>query len=172
LGWGKLSIGGSGSSSTQQKHEVEKATNFTMSFSIAQIPLSRAWFDPTFIESKAWRLSPNAVDLSELSNGAIPPQGMMVAYPTTVIFARDIQVNFDEMHDEKTELHKQLIAKGSGGYGPFKIGGSYSRDEQKKDVKYTFNKEGLKVEGMQIIGFRCHLLKKSPNPNPNIKEFV
>jgi hypothetical protein len=89
-----------------------------------------------------------------------------------VIFARDIHVNFGEMHDEKSELHKQISAKGSGGYGPFKIGGSYSRDEQQKDVKYTFNQEGLKVEGMQIIGFRCHLLKKSPNPHPNIEEFV
>ena len=134
--------------------------------------LVRAWIDFPFLESRAWRLSPDAIEVSKLSDGGTPPKGMMVAYPTSVIFARNIHINFNEMHDEKSELHKQLKAKGSAGYGPFKIGGHYSRDEQEKKVDYDFNERGLDVKGMQIIGFRCHLLKKSPNPLPSIENFV
>jgi hypothetical protein len=30
----------------------------------------------------------------------------------------------------------------------------------------------MKIPGIQIIGFKCHLLPKSPDPLPEIKEWV
>lgn len=171
LGWGALSVGGSAGGKTEKKHEVSEVTNFEMSFSVAQIPLSRPWFDPTFLESRAWRLAPNALDVSALSDGEIPPKGLMVAYPTSVIFVRDVRVNFEELHDESSELRKELKAGGSVGYGPFKLGGKYSRAQEEKTIKTRIDKKGLTVEGMQIIGFRCHLLEKSPDPEPSIEEW-
>jgi hypothetical protein len=177
VNWGLFSVGGGASGASSSKLEVQKASNVTLKYSVAQIPIVRPWFDPTFLESRAWRLAPSAVDLTFLSDGGdpkrdIPPKGMLVGYPTSVIFLKDVLINFDEMQDEKSELNKQLKTKASGGWGPLKLGGTYTRDGQVKEVKTSFSKDGFKVEGLQIIGFRCHLLNKSPNPLPGIAAFV
>lgn len=171
-GWGPLKVSGGVEGSNELKHEVQDVTNFSLSFAVAQIPLAFPWLDLSFLQSRAWRFGPDAIDVDQLSDGNSPPKGMMVGFPTNVIFVRDVTLNFDQLHDETSEAHKTFKGKGSGGYGPFKLGGSYSRDEQTKDVNYTFNQEGLKVEGMQIIGFRCQLLGKAPNPAEGIENFV
>jgi hypothetical protein len=172
IGFGGFSIGGGGGGTSSSMLEVKNSTNFECSFGVTQIPILRAWFDPTFLESRAWRLAPTTVDLTFLSDGGKPPKGMLVGYPTSVIFARDITVNFDELHDKTTELHKTLKTHGSGGWGPFKVGGSYSRDNQDKSQETELTDNGLVMKGLQIIGFRCHLLNKAPNPLPTIKDFV
>ncbi len=178
LGIGMFSIGGGASSTTSSKLEIANVTNFEAEFSITQIPIVRAWFDPTFLESRAWRLAPSAMELTFLSDGGNPgkdiaPKGMLAAYSTDIIFVRDMRFNCNEMHDEKSELHKLLKANGSGSWGLFaNFGGSYTRDKTEKKVEYSFDEEGVHVKGLQILGFRCHLLKKSPNPSPNIKDFI
>jgi hypothetical protein len=172
FGWGPLSVGGGAEGGSSSKKEISNVSNFEMEFAVTQIPLVRAWFDPTFLESRAWKLGPNALELTQLSDGGDPPKGMLVAYPTSVIFARDIRINFNEMHDETSEINKTLKAKGNAGYGPFKISGSYTRDSKEKKVQSDLTERGLEVKGLQILGFRCRLLKKSPDPLPGIKNFT
>ena len=107
-----------------------------------------------------------------LSDGGAPPKGMLIGYPTMVIFLKDVKVNFNELHDESSEVTKQLKAKGGLGWGPIKLSGSYQRDSKEQKVDSKLTDRGLEVNGMQIIGFRCRLLQKSPDPLPQIKEFV
>ena len=170
-GWGPLSFGGSVDSSKSSKKEVSDIKSLSISFSLTQVPLSRPFLDFGFLESRAWRLAPTALEVFELSDGGSPPKGMLVAYPTTVIFARDILIDFSDLHDESSEVRKQLAGEGGGGWGPFKLGW-YKRDKEEKRVKQEITKNGLEVKGMQVIGFRCRLLGKTPNPLPDIKEFV
>lgn len=168
----KINLGGQGSGSSTETKQIDNVTDFELSCAVTQIPLIRAWFDPTFLESRAWKLGPNALELTELSDGADPPQGMLVAYPISVIFARDIRINFKELHDETNELTKSIKADGKTSFGLFKLGGSYKRDTQEKKVHSDIKEDGLVVSGLQVLGFRCRLLKKAPNPIPGIEKWV
>ena len=109
--------------------------------------------------------------MAELSDGGNPPHGSLVAFPISVIFASDITIDFKELHDETSELVKSIKAGGNVGYGPFKLSGSYKRDTQEKNVHSDVNENGVKVSGMQILGFRCRLLGKTPNPLPSIENW-
>jgi len=167
-----LSFSGDASGSSTAATTVNNVDSFELSCKIAQIPLIRAWFDPSFIESRAWKFGPSAVDLSELSDGGAPPHGSMVAYPISVIFARDVKVNFAELHDETSELTKSIKAGGKASLGVLTLSGSYKRDKQEKQVQSNITTNGLEVSGLQILGFRCRLLKKSPNPLPSIESWT
>jgi hypothetical protein len=171
-GWGPLKFGGGAESSTTSKKEVSTVSKFKMSFTLTHAAYCRPACEMDFLRSRAWRLSTDAVDVGQLSDGGSPPKGLMVAYPTMILFARDILVDFSELHDESSEVHKQLAAKASGGWGPFKVSGSYQRGSETREVKSKLTENGLSVEGMQIIGFRCSILDLTPNPHESIKEFV
>jgi len=169
---GAFKIGGKVSGSTESKHELSNVTNFSMAFQVAQIPISAAWLDASYLQSHAWKFGPDAIEVDALSDGGAPPKGMLVGYPTMVIFIKDVKVDFTELHDESNEVTKQLKAKGGLGWGPLKLSGSYQRDSKELTVESKLTERGLEVDGMQIIGFRCRLLDKSPDPRPEIKEFV
>ena len=110
--------------------------------------------------------------MAELSDGGDPPKGSLVAYPISVIFARDVHVNFKELHDETSELVKSIKAGGNASFGLFKLSGSYKRDKQEKKVHSELTENGVDVSGLQILGFRCHLLRKTPDPLPSIEHWT
>lgn len=171
LAW-KLTFSGEGSGTATETKQVDDVNEFELECAITQIPLVRAWFDPTFIESRAWKLAGSDPDLTYLSDGGDPPKGMMVAYPISVIFARDVRINFKELHDETNELTKSIKAGGKAAFGLFKLSGGYKRDTQEKKVHSKITENGVEVSGLQILGFRCRLLKKAPDPLPSIENWA
>jgi hypothetical protein len=172
-GWkSAFSFGGDASGSTTTKHDLSSVTNFSMSFEIAQVLISQAWLDTAFLSSTSWKLADNALDVSELSDGGLPPKGMLIGYPTMAIFIRNVVMDFSELHDETNEVNKTFKAGGSGGWGPIKLGGNYSTASGEKKVTSTLTERGLEVPGMQFVAARVKLLEKMPNPNAAITKFV
>ena len=61
--------------------------------------------------------------------------------------------------------------------GIFNIGGgvsyAYRNDRTENTHEHDVHESGtsVSVPGMQIIGYRCHILGKSPDPNPEITEW-
>jgi hypothetical protein len=97
-----------------------------------------------------------------------------------MIFIRNLNLNFGKNAGFSSYLEKQHASSQGGGasfgFGPFSFGASAShfsknRDKQ-SDSGFSHTDEGMKVPGMQIIGFKCHVLPKSPDPAPGIKEWV
>ena len=156
-------------SSTSTEHSLD-TSNFSMSFWFTQAVLSRPWFDPQFLESKAWRFA-GAAPQAPLSDGQIPPHGQMVAYPTRAVFVRDLTVDFAELHNEGSEFTKEFKAGGSVSYGPFSVGGNYSRSEEEQKFHSEQTDAGVSVTGMQIVGFMCHVLDKAPNPSEEVESW-
>ena len=115
-----------------------------------------------------------------LSDGGTPAKGKMPAYPTSIILVRNLRISFDSMDTLrrfKSESESNCISGGvSIGFGPFTIGGGYSlRDSNSETSTHSelhTEQNSIVVEGMQIIGYGCHMLGKSPDPNPDIKEWI
>lgn len=175
-------FGGAGQASGasgQRQFEGTFDTNQTsMSFEIAQIPIARPWFRTAFLTSKAWRFDQNNVTTKgdRLSDGAAPPIGMMPAYPTTAIFVRKLVLEMADSSGLETFM-SEYERSASGGsacvsLGPFNLGASASRSSRSGSSETTketrFVKNTMYVDGMQLIGFKCHVMPKSPDPDPGI----
>ena len=105
----------------------------------------------------------------------------MPAYPTAMILVRNLVIDFGEQSAASDFMHKFEETSHEGGVGVnvgwFGIGTS-------ADFKYLDNNEhdeaenkvhqvgsAIQVPGMQIVGYRCHVMGKSPDPNPDIKNW-
>jgi hypothetical protein len=170
--------GASASKSHTEYHGTFDSSHTSLSFEIAQIPIARPWFRPAFLNSKAWRFDQNNVTTksNKLSDGGSPPRGMMPAYPVTAIFVRKLALGFGESSSFSNFVADQKQSSKSGGgytsFGPFFLGGSASHrsasGSSQRDFGYKYEDNTMYVDGMQLIGFKCHILPKSPDPNPAI----
>jgi hypothetical protein len=161
---------------TSNKMNFEGAT---IAFELTQVPLVRTWFREDFLMSSKWRPKSQSngnstVNPAEmLSNGDLAnPQGKLFAYPTVIIFARNITVTKSLYDQMSTEANRE--SGGSGGFslGPFSMGASASHNKTEKTLQIERTNDSVKVHGMQIIGFRNHVLPPCPNPDPTIKKWI
>ena len=97
---------------------------------------------------------------------------MMPAYPTAMIMIRNLRLNFSNASSVASALDSKVGGGGMVGYGPFFIGGSYESGKSERSRSHHHDSQGIFVDGMQCIGFKCHLLPKSPNPDAAIKTWV
>ncbi|WP_419730637.1 hypothetical protein [Lichenicola sp.] len=183
---GFFGIGASGGASGS-KSQAQYSGNFStkycrMSFEIMQVALTRAWFKTSFLNSKTWRFDPGNPDVKNnlLSDGGMPPAGLMPAYPTSMIVVRNLMLDFGDNSGFRSfmEQQKSSAQGGSASFslGPFSLGGGASHSSSSSSSSssdgYSWTDQGLSVPGMQVVGYRCHVLPKSPNPSPDIKTWI
>ena len=160
-----------------------EANNFSMRFQITQAMIATPWKHDSYLFSKTWRFDPHNVDLKDelLSDGGSPPKGILPAIPRSVIFIRNLELNFGKNAGFSKYLDEMKSsgssASASVGFGPFSFGGGGSHFSKSRDTSsdsgFTHTSEGMKIPGIQIIGFKCQVLnKKCPNPAPGIKDWV
>jgi len=181
-GGGFLGFGVTASHSESASHEEYHGTFDTshtrMSFEIAQIPIARPWMRTAFLTSHGWRFDQNNVltKSDRLCDGGSPPKGKMPAYPTTAIFVRKLSLSFGESHAFSDFVanaqSRSTSAGGFASFGPFFVGGQgASRSgsgDTKRDYGFKYENNTMDIDGMQLIGFKCHIMPKSPDPDPAI----
>lgn len=176
LSLGFFTIGGSAGGSRTELDTKADFSNFEFSFDICQVPIFRPWFKSNFLTSKTWRFAQGNEGFKSkfLSDGKQPPHrdSMMPAYPTAMIFIRNLRMNFSNASSVSSALDSKVGGGGMVGYGPFFVGGSYDSGKSERSRSHHFEGQGITVEGLQCIGFKCHLLPKSPNPDAAIKRWV
>jgi len=177
---GFFSGGGSHSesSSHSEYHGQFDSSSVSMTFEIAQIPIARPWLHPAFLTSHYWRFDQNNVVVKGdmLSDGGTTPKGKMPAIPMSAIFVRKLSLKFGESHGFSDYINNARQQSSSGGgvfaLGGFFLGGSGSHrsgsGDSRRDFGFKFENNTMTVEGMQLIGFKCHLLPKSPDPSSEI----
>jgi hypothetical protein len=180
-------FGGGGSASSQSSGVAFSSgfdfSNFSLRFSICQIPIWRAWFKDAFLLSKTWRFDQTNPDFKGrlLSDGGSPPTGYLPAYPTAVVFIKDLFMAIDKSSAAGSFIQQQTSSRAGGGgvvsFGPFCLGGSASHYSSSgyssRNYAATWNDQGMSVPGIQIAGFKCHVLsQKCPDPDPGIKAWV
>jgi hypothetical protein len=166
------------SSSHSEYHGRFDSSHVDMTFEIAQIPIARPWFRPAFLTSRYWRFDQNNVVVKgdRLCDGGSPPNGKLPAYPTSAIFVRKLSLRFGESHGFSDFVNNaRSQATGGGGsfsFGPFFAGGSGSHrsgsGDTRRDYGFKFENNTMSIDGMQLIGFKCHIMPKSPDPSPDI----
>lgn len=174
--------GGGRSESRSEYNSSFKSDRFSLSFEIAQVPIVRPWFKPAFLLSKSWRFDQGNPEAKNdvISDGTTPPKGKMAAYPTSAVFIRNLELDFGEASGMTEFVAEQAATSVGGGgwarWGAFSLGGSYSRQtasgstEQKQH--FETSSQGMSVPGMQVAGFKCHVMPKSPDPLAEIENWI
>jgi len=172
LSLGVFNIGGGGGYEKKERHSEIDVSNFRLTFKMAQVPIVRPGININFLTSNYWRFVQNNPEFNEqmVSDGKTPPNGMIPAIPTTCIFVKDLYLHFGESHRIMDEVKEVKSGGGALSWGPFAIGGKYKHESFDRDTESNSESQGIRIPGMQLIGFKCHMMPKSPNPHPDIEE--
>ena len=179
-------FGGRASRSESSAHQEYSGTvssdNFSLGFEICQVPIVRPWFMASFLASKTWRFDVNSPDVAGevLSDGKSPPHGLMPAYPTSIVFVRNLRMSIGHNESFYNYVNDQKNAStGGGGYlsfGPLFLGGSggnmSAAGQSTRDYGYHVDENGISSPGMSIAGFKCHTFGKAPDPLDSITAWV
>ncbi|MCG8604937.1 hypothetical protein MJD09_08065 [bacterium] len=170
LSLGMFSIGGRGGGSKTEVSQDQESSKFAAELEFTQVQILRPWFDPGFFSMRSWTLDDtwNLTYDKTVSNGSDKPDGRLVAYPVTALFARNVKFSLKEWERHSDYVRKTMNAGGSVGWGPFRVGGSYSSESVKKDMNFHTEGGSIVIPGIQLIGFINNLIPRSPNPNPEI----
>lgn len=177
LSLGVFNIGGSGGGTKTKLETGADISTFSLSFEIAQVQIQRSnWFKTHFLTSKTWRFDPNNPESKGdlLSDGKKPPsrESMMPAYPIAMIFIRGLRLKFANTETVMKSLETSAQGGGMVSYGPFFVGGKAKKGSKETSSQLHTDSQGIAVDGLQCIGFKCHMLPKSPNPDPAITSWV
>lgn len=164
---GLWSVGGSASYAEQKSRFKSDGLISKVEVELVRIPIRRSWWDATIFWDRGWKFDPQISSLV-LSDGKIPPNGELPAYPTAMIVAKNLKLGIDMTSEENTHVATQFSASASVGWGPFSVRGNYSRNTDRKTHDFTRTAAGIECAGMQVIGFVCEMLPKSPDPDPNL----
>lgn len=161
LRWKLFSLKASGGYEKAEKHIAFDQNDFSVKFKITQATISRPWFSSDFVTNNLWKWG--ITNPGELSDGGDPPKGSMVGFPTTAVFVKDIEISSSDIKQRFDEIQKTITAGGSVGWGPFRIGANHKSSSKETNLKFNTSAGTLNVEGMQLIGYRCYQMPKTPN---------
>lgn len=119
----------------------------------------RPWLNPALFRSAFWRWSDSR---EPLSDGQTPPRGNMVAYPSAVVLARDLEIRL---------LPMQIKAEAT----PAETEPAMPTPDAPQAAQTHPNEphpnaacNSLRFDGAKIVGFVNRLLPRSPNPDPGL----
>src|SRR5262249_45399172 len=153
-----------------------------MSFEICQVGIVRPWMKTSYLNSHTWRFDAGNPDVKGqvLNDGGKPPKGLLPAYPTSIIFIRNLTLDFGNNSGVQNYMQQQDASHAGGGggvsFGPVTLSASASHWSKNASTQsssgYSWTDQGLSVPGMQIIGYKCHVLPKAPDPSADIKNWI
>jgi len=172
VSFGLFSIGGGASGTKTEVSENTQVKSFNLSFDICQVLIVRPWIYPEWFSNRGWMLRKGeGWTFSDMpSDGGNPPKGEFIGYATQALFVRNVAIQSADFVSAYNKVTSSVGANVSVGWGPFSLSGSYAHSEGHEKFKSDAHGEWLRVPGMQIIGFVNHLIGKSPNPLPDLKD--
>lgn len=175
INWGFNAFKPSGGGQSEVESGEKTVSSFEMKFELTQVLIVRPWFYPEFFLNRGWTLKHgDGWDIDGMpSDGAEEPKGVMVGYPTSILFIREIEINSKDFLEAYRNEQSNLQAGGTLSWGPIRLGGSHGRTNESKMLNTEETEAGIIVHGMQAIGFINHLIDKAPNPLPefNLEDF-
>lgn len=89
-----------------------------LSVELARVGITRPWFEPEVVHSRIWKWQ---FDRELLSDGGDPPRGIMPAYATSIIFARNLEITLKPDSKANEEVVKSLQEGKQLWFGPMAL---------------------------------------------------
>ncbi|GAA3380852.1 hypothetical protein GCM10020367_69800 [Streptomyces sannanensis] len=171
INWGVVHIGGGAQGSETVTEGSLELDDFSLSYEITQVIIARPWLSMAFLTSKGWTLEPGSggwgMDMP--SDGARPPHGSLVGYPTSALFVRNVKIRSKKFADAYRDATSTIGGGGAIGCGIFMLGGSATHSTSRNSYTSKLQDEELTMPGIQCIAVVNHLFDKMPQPDPQLK---
>lgn len=152
----------------REEHNDLQVDKLEVSFSFAMLEINRPWLDTVLFDLNSWFLVGN-YPKGSISTGrkdqVFPDtnaQTWLPIIPTRMIAIRNLRIKSSQIQEHFDFLKTQTDAGGSIGIGPFKLSGKYSHSKSNETFTAENEGEGLKIDGVQIIGWSSDLVQLSP----------
>jgi hypothetical protein len=173
LNFGLFSIGAKADGGKAQNRDDQSQANFSASFELTQIPICRTGVDMGFFSMRSWTLDDNwnlSYDNRPVSDGTAEGNtGRLAAYATSALFVRNVRLTSSVWSHHADFMNSTVGGGGSIGYGPFRVGGSYSHNTTAGNTSYHLEGDTLVIDGMQLVGTVNNIIPRSPNPLPGLE---
>lgn len=171
----------SASASYKSNNENAKTTvkSLSIEMQVKAVNIYRPWMEALVFKSRSWRFNPTTSSLNRVSEGDLaayagmsPTQlPMMPLVPVRMILAKGIKFKGQFSQEEKSLFERSIKTKASVSYGPFSVSGHYNQDDKRDYFSAKMSDAGIEAPDIQIIGFICDVVPKSPNPDPSLPGF-
>lgn len=165
---------GKGSLKRESWHDTIDTKEFNLSFKLARVPISRPWLHLDYLLSAFWRFDQNNAILKNamISDGGKSAAGLMPAITTDCIFVKDLTLNFGSRNSEFERKVKEVGGRGGVSFGPFHVGGPHASKSDERSFNAEWSSQGVKINALQLLGFVCFIMPQSPNPHPDITQWI
>lgn len=173
-GWGLWRVSAGASYEEDKGFEKSFASDISIEMEMQRVKINREWLRPFIYQTRAWRWYKGSLGSgSPISDGVAitpttQPAGWMPLLPVALLACRNVKISAKINQREYEYFSSRLTANASVGWGPFSIGGNYSRSESSSHEKGTITANGIESPAPQIIGWYCDMLPTSPNPDPTL----
>mmetsp|Transcript_15566 Transcript_15566/g.13977 ORF Transcript_15566/g.13977 Transcript_15566/m.13977 type:complete len:523 (+) Transcript_15566:118-1686(+) len=166
--WGLWSVSASGSHEKATKHTDSESSNTTVQLEYARVRLTRPWLATTWMQSNGWtylQTAPGSISKGTVANN-IDQQLIIGAVPSELVLAKNVTVTANFSKDVYDSLKTANSGSASVGWGPFKVGGSFSNSSFKETSSSESGNGELKMPGPFVIGYVVNTLPFSaPKPD-------
>ncbi len=172
--YGLFRVSGDGSYEKDAMFVKTDQAELRLSCKLLRVALDRPWMNPRVLSSRAWRWDRGTpADGTYLSTGGdirndVVPKGTMTVLPTAAILARGLEIRGSFGKPIVDELNSLMAANASVGIGPFSVAGRLSMADQAGARKGTITTSGISAPDVQLVGFICDVLPRSPDPDPTL----
>lgn len=171
---GPFSIGGGGTVTKQNSSSNLNVETFSLRFKMARVPIYRPAINLAYLKSGFWRFDHNNEEYKNtlLSDGEKPPKGLCPAITTDCIFFSDLHFDFGEYNSHYANEYESVRGSGGMSFGPFFLGGRHSNSSDEQSYAANWSGQGVTIDGLQLGAFLVHTLDKTPDPNPNVTDWI
>lgn len=167
---GFWSVGGSFNSNKSQSSMDIQTSNLEISFEYATADIQRPWLDSSLLNLHNWFLvgdyRKNCISdgtFGQQLTGTSSESTFLPSIVTSFVLIRNLSIKFDEASQHSDSMNKSISTGGSIGWGPFCIGGSYSKSSSESNFKADISGSGVFVEGVQLVGYVSTIVPASPS---------
>jgi hypothetical protein len=170
---GFFSIGGSASTSETKTELNINTEGLTVEFEYTVVDIIRPWLDTTLLNLSNWFVVGD-YPASCISTGKFQQEfkvndpNMMLFMPsivTSMVLARNVNIQWAKTDEHRDTLDSAVSGGGMLGFGPFFCGGSHSETKHKTNTSLDQHSQGLRIDGVQLIGYVSTIMPSSPKKN-------
>lgn len=132
------------------------------------LTVMRPWLDTSLLSWDGWYLLLAGSKKNSISTGLREESNAPSAYylpivPVQMIVVRNLKVKNKALSDHFASEALKTSSSLDFNYGPFaSVSSSFATDDEKKDEIKRMGREGLRIPGMQLIGWVSELTPASP----------
>jgi hypothetical protein len=169
---GPVSLSISGGFDNKDQSAAAQDDSTEISVDLMRVAVYRPWMDYQVFQDTHWDYQgdPNVPHSGIISDGrppmptdgSLPNTGVMPWIIDQVWLAKNLVVSGKWVAKYASAMDHKAHAEASGGYGPFSFSASYSQQDKKNKDGKTDTEQTIKAEGIQVIGFTCTTVPRSP----------